>query len=307
MAKPIVLEAPAKLNLYLRVTGRRDDGYHELESLVAFAGFHDVLRMEPADTLKVTVDGPFADALTDPEDNLVAKAARHLAAELGEKPAVRIHITKDIPVAAGLGGGSADAAATLLGLCDLWSVDRSQVDLASIGSRLGADVPVCLFGRPAVMTGVGEKVRGVPTLPEAGLLLVNPGVMIATPDVFGARSGGFSRPLGCPDRIGGLRGLADLLRAGGNDLLGSAVSICPEIGVIVERLADLPGCRYAGMSGSGATCFGLFDDEGAAQRAAEEITHNGWWFMPTSLRSHGPFERQVAPAEEGGVRRPQGR
>lgn len=288
-------QAPGKINLYLRVTGRRDDGYHELDSLVAFTELHDLVVLRPAADLRLSIDGPFAEALGHARDNLVMKAAKRLQGVTGGDCGARITLTKNLPVAAGLGGGSADAAATLLGLCRLWNIDRSQVDIAAIGADLGADVPVCLYGRPAVVAGAGEQVTAAPELPRVGLLLVNPGRALPTANVFRARRGPFSERLLFAGVGAGVADLAVALAERGNDLVAAAVSQCAEIEKILAVLGGLPSCRGTGMSGSGATCFGLFDDPQAAVHAAFLMPQNDWWVASTSLRSATAPDVSVTP------------
>ena len=188
----IRVEAPAKLNLYLHVTGRRADGYHELDSLVTFTALADTLEIAPADALSLAVSGPFAEALGT-GDNLATRAAAALAERLGRPADVRIALQKRIPVAAGLGGGSADAAAVLRGLARLWGLGAAHAsDLQDVALGLGADVPVCLDARAAYMAGVGEALSAPPPLPPCGVLLVNPGVPVPTGAIFAARQGPFS-------------------------------------------------------------------------------------------------------------------
>ena len=185
--------APAKLNLYLHVVGRRDDGYHLLDSLVAFAEAGDVLRARPANGLRLTLDGAFGRALAGEPDNLVLRAARLLAEAAGVPPHAELVLEKNLPVASGIGGGSADAAAALRLLQRLWNVSLPAATLQQLALRLGADVPVCLHGHPVRMGGIGERLEPVPALPPCGLLLVNPGVAVQTRPVFQARTGGFLR------------------------------------------------------------------------------------------------------------------
>ena len=221
-----VRQAPGKINLYLRVTGRRDDGYHELDSLVAFTELHDLVVLRPAADLRLTIDGPFAAALGDGTGNLVIEAAQRLQAATGGDRGADITLTKNLPVAAGLGGGSADAAATLLGLCRLWNVDRSRVDLAVLGADLGADVPVCLYGRPALVAGIGTQITAGPILPPVGLVLVNPRRGLSTAAVFRARRGPFSKRMPLVG-VGAGANVTDLARAlaeRGNDLVTAAIS-----------------------------------------------------------------------------------
>ncbi len=283
--KTLAREAPGKINLYLRVTGRRADGYHELDSLVVFTRLHDLVTLRPATELSLAIDGPFTGPLLVAPENLVMAAAQRLQTATGERRGAHINLTKNLPVAAGLGGGSADAAATLLGLCDLWRIDRHEIDLAAIGVELGADVPVCLYGQPALVAGVGEQIRVAPRMPEAGLLLVNPRQELATPAVFDAREGPFSSPLPMIEPVADVAGLARDLALRGNDLTTAAVALCPPIAAVLTALRSLAGCRGCGMSGSGATCYGLFDDEEAAKRAVDSVSQSGWWAAATSLRS----------------------
>nr|WP_325601823.1 4-(cytidine 5'-diphospho)-2-C-methyl-D-erythritol kinase [Rhodopila sp.] len=270
--------APAKVNLYLHVVGRRDDGYHLLDSLVVFAGIGDRLTVEPSDALTLRVTGPFAAGLAAEADNLVLRAARALAGLCGAVPRGALTLEKNLPVASGIGGGSADAAAALRLLCRFWSVNPAGSDLAELGRGIGADIPVCLSGRPAVMAGIGEVLTPVERLPRLGIVLVNPGVAVSTPMVFKARSGPFSAPVeGASRGWPTAGGLIAALQAASNDLEAPARGLAPEIGGVLDRLRAEPGCLLARMSGSGATCFGLFGTEAEAQAAAPRIARPGWW------------------------------
>jgi 4-diphosphocytidyl-2-C-methyl-D-erythritol kinase len=267
--------APAKVNLHLHVVGRRDDGYHLLDSLVVFAGVGDRLSVSPASDLSLTVVGPFAAGLAAEPDNLVLRAARGLADLTGMRATCALVLEKNLPVASGIGGGSADAAATLKSLCGFWGI---APDLDGLARTLGADVPVCLLGRPSLLSGIGETLTRAPPLPEVGLVLVNPGVAVSTPAVFRARSGGFSE-VACFPRDGwrDAVSLAADLRSVRNDLQGAACSLAPAIEDALGALAAMPGCLVARMSGSGATCFGLFASAEAARQAAKGISQTGWW------------------------------
>lgn len=270
--------APAKINLHLHVVGRRDDGYHLLDSLVAFAGVGDRLTVSPADGLSLSVTGPFAAGLQGEGDNLVLRAARALADHAGVPAAGKLVLEKNLPVASGIGGGSADAAAALRLLSRFWGIEPDGATLARLARGLGADVPVCLAGRPALMSGIGEVLMPAPQLPDAGLVLVNPGVAVSTPSVFRARSAVFSDPATFPAE--GWRdadSLAATLRATHNDLEPAAQLLAPAIGGALDALAAASGCLLARMSGSGATCFGLFRTPEAAQEAASDIARAGWW------------------------------
>lgn len=284
---PVRLWAPAKLNLYLHVTGRRGDGYHLLDSLVVFADLADTLELSPAPVLTLDVEGPLAGQAGPVGDNLVLRAARLLAQATGTQRGARMRLVKRIPAAAGLGGGSSDAAAALAGLMRLWDIAPDRVDLPALALRLGADVPVCLAGRPAFVGGIGETIDPAPDLPPAGLLLVNPGTRLPTPAVFAARRGDFSSSARFATPPADAAGLAALLAGRGNDLTGAACGLAPQIGDVLAALAGLPGCLLARMTGSGATCFGLFDDADAAAAAAKSSALAGrdWWIAATRIRS----------------------
>ncbi len=277
--------ARAKINLYLHVTGRRADGYHLLDSLIAFADIGDEIACSPSPDLSLAIQGPFADALSAGEDNLVMRAARRLRAACGGASGAAIALDKVLPVASGIGGGSADAAAALRALMELWDVKLDEPELARIGLGLGADVPVCLFGRPAFVSGIGEAVELAPALPPAWLVLVNPGSPLATADVFRARTEPFSAPARWPDAPADASELARLLSARDNDLAAPARALMPVIGEVETALSRQAGCLLARLSGSGATCFGLFAGDGPALAAAKTIksARPGWWVAPCAL------------------------
>jgi 4-diphosphocytidyl-2-C-methyl-D-erythritol kinase len=279
----VTRRAPAKVNLYLRVVGRRDDGYHELDSMVVFADLCDRVEVEESTDLTLQIDGPFAAALEGEADNLVLRAARALAEAAGRPAQAAIRLTKSIPVAAGLGGGSADAAAALTALEELWDLDRFSGRLPDIAAALGSDVPICLRGQPATVLGVGDLVAQLQAPPRVGLLLANPGEPLGTADVFRAyaerrfhANAGFSALLAPLSRFADAHALAEALRLRGNDLTGAAMSLRPSIRSLLLALEALPGCRLAQMTGSGATCFALFDDVEAAVEAAEALPDGVW-------------------------------
>lgn len=268
--------APAKVNLWLNVVGRRADGYHLLDSLVAFADLADAFEASPANDLTLVIDGPQAGELGSELDNLVLKAARALAAKAGVAPRASLKLTKNIPVAAGLGGGSADAAAALRALIELWRLALPVEELFDLAASLGADVPMCLAGRTAIASGVGEKLAPVPALPDCGLLLVNPGVALPTRDVFARRTASFAPANPAETAWPTLADLVAALKRRGNDLTDAAVALQPVVGQVLAALRHAPGARYAAMSGSGATCFALFDDVIAARKAAGGLPA-AWW------------------------------
>ena len=278
--------ALAKLNLYLHVVGRRADGYHLLDSLVAFAEIGDEIIAEAAPALSLQLSGPYAAALGEaPSANLVWRAAEGLAAHAKREAAAALTLVKNLPVASGIGGGSSDAAATLRALASLWDISVSEDELAALGARLGADVPVCLLGRAAWLGGIGERVAPAPALPECAVLLANPGVALATREVFAARRGAFSAPARFDATPSDAGGLAALLAERRNDLSDAAVMLRPVIADVVARLALLPGALLARMSGSGATCFALFATLDRAEAAAQELRaeRGDWWIAAARL------------------------
>jgi 4-diphosphocytidyl-2-C-methyl-D-erythritol kinase len=274
--EPTVREhARAKLNLDLLVTGRRADGYHELDSLVAFADVGDELTIRPGDGLSLELAGPFGPELAGNPSNLVLAAARALAAAAGIEPRARLRLVKRLPVASGIGGGSADAAAALRGLRRHWALPLGDGELRGIGLQLGADIPVCLVSRTARMRGVGDRCEPA-ELPAMHVVLLNPLRPLATADVFKALPYESIGPRAEP-----VPAVPDLhwLARSRNDLVGPARALLPVIGELLAALAEAQGCRLARMSGSGPTCFGLFDGATAAKAAAAAIgnAHPGWW------------------------------
>jgi 4-diphosphocytidyl-2-C-methyl-D-erythritol kinase len=284
---PVAEAAPAKVNLYLHVLGRREeDGYHLLDSLVVFAGAADRVEAVPAaggDVPSVEIEGPEAAALSgeDPAQNLVLRAARALAQEArigAPATAVTLRLTKRLPVASGIGGGSADAAATLRALNRLWGLGWPRAWLEGVARRLGADVPACIAVRPVRLGGIGEALAPSPRMPaRLGLVLANPRLPLATPAVFAARTGGFSAPATLPEAgWDDAAGLARDLAALRNDLEPAAIGLCPPVAEVLAALRALPGCLLARMSGSGATCFALMADAAAAAAAAARLPR-AWW------------------------------
>jgi 4-diphosphocytidyl-2-C-methyl-D-erythritol kinase len=267
--------ARAKVNLWLKVVGRRGDGYHLLDSMVAFADLADTVEVAPAAELALEIAGPQAGTLAGESDNLALKAARSLADKAGVAPRAAIRLTKNIPVAAGLGGGSADAAATLRALIELWRLALPAEEVFDLARGLGADVPMCLAGRAWFVGGIGDELRPAPTMPDCGLLLVNPGVPLPTERVFAARRRSFS-VVGPVKGWRDLADFADMIALRGNDLTAPAISLQPRIGDVLAKLRTLDGAMHAAMSGSGATCFALFPDAARAQRAAAALPTE-WW------------------------------
>lgn len=290
MSEALRVLAPAKINLYLHVVGRRGDGYHLLDSLVAFADIGDRLSASPADRLSLELAGPEAGALRGTgDDNLVLRAARRLKAERRQPqpPGARMTLDKRLPVSAGIGGGSSDAAAALRLLGRLWGLPPPS---AQALAELGADVPACAAARPVWVGGVGEEIEAADGVPPAGIVLANPRRPLPTPAVFQARRGSFGAAgRFCPIPPG-VAGLAERLAQCRNDLTEAAVSLVPEIAAVLDRLAALPGALLARMSGSGATCFALFADRAAALAAGRRLAEAepGWWSAAGALLAMPP-------------------
>lgn len=277
---PVRAAARAKINLYLHVLGRRPDGFHLLDSLVVFADLGDQLVARPAAALTLDIDGPFAGGLGAGPDNLVLRAAEALRATLGRPGAgASLTLTKILPVASGIGGGSADAAATLALLPALWGVRLPAERLAALALPLGADVPVCLAGGPRFVGGVGETMVPPPPLPPAWLLLANPRIALPTAAVFKVREGPFSAAGRWTGPLPDAAALAAALAARGNDLAAPARRLVPAIDAVLAAVAALPGCLLARLSGSGATCFGLFAGAAEAEAGAARLrrAQPDWW------------------------------
>lgn len=285
VARPeaVRVSAPAKINLFLHVGAKRADGFHALESLVAFTEVADRLTFTPGKTLSLHAEGPFAGKLPPREDNLVVKAARALGGERGAE----IVLEKNLPVASGLGGGSADAAAALRGLNLLWDLGKSERELMEIGAALGSDVPVCVLSEPALMEGRGEIVTPVAALPPLALVLVNPSVMLPTVDVFSRveRRTGIGQMDRSPARLETLWDVTAFLAGARNDLEPPACALAPIIDDVLDALAEQPGCAFVQMSGSGPSCYGLFEGRHVALEVAEFIAHEhrNWWVRATRI------------------------
>jgi len=278
MFKPFAEQARAKVNLALHVLGRREDGYHELDSIVAFADAGDELRFSPADRFMIEADGPYADQLPKEGGNIIFRAYEAVAELAGSQnkvlPPVAVHLTKRLPVASGIGGGSANAAAALRAFLKIAGVSDRDPAIASLAMKLGADVPVCFSGRACRMQGAGERIVAFEGFSPRHALLVNPGVPVSTPEVF--------------QRLGLARGQSyrDGVRLHDpahwrNDLTEAAVAAAPVIADVLKILKSLPGVTRAAMSGSGATCFALFEE--APARDIANLLQPGWWCASTIL------------------------
>jgi 4-diphosphocytidyl-2-C-methyl-D-erythritol kinase len=291
----IEIFAPAKINLYLHVVGRRADGYHLLDSLVTFVdGVGDRLRIIPAEAFSLHIEGEAAGALaaTAVNDNLVTRAAHALAKATGKRLNCKIILDKDMPIASGIGGGSSDAAACLLGLCQFWQIDADMEILMPIARSLGQDVVACLTQQTCYFRGIGDEIAESPSLPKAAILMVNPRQPVPTPAVFAARSGAFSQAAEFASRPTDLAALIKSLESCRNDLTAPALTIAPVIKQCLQALQNSEACLYTTMSGSGATCFGLFADSAQAAAAGTKLRqhHPDWWIRQGTI----PFIAEAA-------------
>lgn len=285
-------DAPAKVNLALHVVGRRGDGYHLLDSLVVFPEVGDAVEVAPADTLTLSVEGPFAASLG--ASNLILDAARLLAPERG----AALRLVKRLPVAAGIGGGSADAAAAVRLLARHWELPLpSEAALLA----LGADVPVCLIGRACRMQGIGEQVTPL-AVPGFWIVLANPGVPVETRAVFEALDCRDNPPMATPPAARDAAALFSWLRGQRNDLEAPAAAVAPAIAIVLAALRAQTGCALARMSGSGATCFGLFETEAAAADAAGVLARQpGWWVAAAPVGATHDGSRLAAQETQGSM------
>lgn len=288
------LFAPAKINLYLHVIGKRNDGYHLLDSLVVFAaGIGDRVTVKPAMHFSFAVTGLYAPSLsaTATADNLVVRAAQALAAAAGRPLECALVLEKNLPPASGIGGGSSDAATTLLALCQFWQLDKSSIPLEKIARRLGQDVVACLYRRPCYFQGIGDQIMQAPALPAAALVLVNPNVHVPTPAVFQARRGAFSAAALLDPHPTSLSGLVLALQQRHNDLYAPAAQLASVIAECLDAVTATSDCLFAAMSGSGATCFGLYADDAQAAAAVTRLhaEHPTWWVAQGRL----PFTEDV--------------
>ena len=281
----ITFFAPAKINLYLHVTAKRNDGYHLIESLVAFANCGDQISAVPSGELKLTIEGQFSGDLSPNSDNLVIKAALMLAKFAGIKATGDITLTKNLPVASGIGGGSADAAATLCALIELWNISISTRNLFALAEKLGADVPVCLKGVPSIITGIGDEIIPAPKLPKLWLVLVNPNISVSTANVFSKHQEKFSLTQPFTAKSQSVEKLANVLSNYRNDLTTAAKLVAPIIKEVLEAAEATENQLLTRLSGSGATCFSLFKTKNAADTAVKQLLtkHPLWWTKAASI------------------------
>ena len=271
------------MNLALHVVGRRADSYHLLDSVALFADFGDHVEVAPAETLALAVSGPFAAHAPGEESDLAWRAAEAFAAHAGTAPAASIRVVKEIPAGAGLGGGSADAAAVLRALNERLETPMEAEALRALGLTLGADVPMCLAGQALRARGIGEAIDLIEGWPLLPMVLVWPGGSVSTAEVFGALASRENPPLPDPPAPPDVGAVCDWVAACRNDLEAPALRIAPEIGDVLAALRSTEGCRVARMSGSGSACFGLYAERAEAEAAAERLrgAHPSWWVRAT--------------------------
>lgn len=281
------VHVPAKINLFLHVLGNSSNGYHELESLVAFTEVGDDLLIEPADKLTFALKGPFSNKLLLNESNLVVQAAQLMGKGFKSLPGAKITLEKNLPIASGIGGGSADAAAVFSALNVFWRIGKTNKELAALGLSLGADVPVCIYGKTAFLGGIGEIIEPAPELPSMGVLLVNPNLSLSTASVFSSFDSAFSKANNKIESWLNLQNFITYLQEKRNDLELSAKRLAPEINEVLNVLENEPNCLLARLSGSGATCFGLFSSSDGAKKGKQSISqkHQEWWVRDTKFIS----------------------
>jgi len=274
--------APAKLNLYLHITDKRPDGYHLLDSMVVFPDIADTIKLVPSKRLSLTITGPYAHELSASEDNLIMKAARLLNPAYG----AALTLIKNLPIASGIGGGSADAAATLRLLNDHWKLNLPDDELMRLALSLGADVPVCLKSQSCIMRGIGEVISTAPKLPNCGIILINPNVSVSTAHIFKSLTSVQNAEASCPpDELKDYLQFINFLSGQRNDMQDAAIAIAPEIQIVLDALAVNSDIDFLRMSGSGATCFGITETPEQAHKAANNLKelHPNWWVANGSI------------------------
>lgn len=286
MSRVLRRNAPAKINLYLHVTGKREDGYHLLDSLVVFANeLSDIVSVEENGESGFSMSGPFAPALAheDVDHNLCVRAAKLYCETLGITPDFNLHLEKNLPAGAGIGGGSADAAATIHALEEFYG--RALPDRDKNLLSLGADVPVCYRAKPCRFLGIGDVIRDVQTPPKIFILLVWPDAHTSTKEVFGKNGGAYQRPVTFPQTYGTAQQFLSFLRQTKNDLEEPALLLTPEISDALREISIQKNCRLARMSGSGSTVFGIFDtaQESIAARDHIALHHPDWWVKTSQI------------------------
>lgn len=277
--------APAKINLFLHITGKRNDGYHLLQSLFAFADYGDEIRIEESNNFSLAINGPFSDSILS-EENLITKSVTALENHTGRRANCKIRLTKNIPVGAGLGGGSADAAATIKALIDFWDIKVPDKKIDNIALSLGADIPACLYNRPCFVEGIGEKIIPINSFPALPAILVYPNKGCSTTEIFDRYNLSPSKIITPPENLNDKQQLMEFLKKQKNDLTATAIDHIPEINNILDEIKNQKGCLISRMSGSGSTCFGLFETKEDSENAVQNIKKNnpGWWVQAVTIK-----------------------
>ena len=284
----ISIEAPAKVNLFLHLLAKREDGFHDLESLVAFAEFGDSISIHLSDEINLSVKGVMSSLVPEDNRNIVLRVANLLREKFKISLGASIILKKNLPVSAGLGGGSSDAAATFWGLVVLWKINLNLQELIDLSCEfcLGADIPVCLTKKPALIKGIGEKIQTLDCFSSLPILLVNPGVPISTKEIFSQVTIPEKCPIWEPSKS-----IIESLNYCRNDLQSEAIIKAPVIKDILLKLEEMEGCFLSRVSGSGSTCYGLFDSDKNLKIATENfIKYDDWWVMPTKLKGTKSFK-----------------
>ena len=274
--------------MYLHITAKSSNGFHTIESLIAFADIGDELTVGPSSGLYLNTNGPFSQDLCSNESNLVIKAAKALAKFYAITPEAIITLTKNLPVSSGIGGGSTDAASVLYALSTLWKLPTNSNKLHKIAKKLGADVPVCLIRSPSIVRGIGEKISPFYGLPEMWCVLANPGKPVSTQDVFAAYTEKFSEPRSIKQRFTTVREFINYLSNFNNDLTKAAIQISPVISTVLKEMSSKKNQLLTRLSGSGATCYALFEDKMSAASAANELKlkYPEWWVQVARIESN---------------------
>jgi 4-diphosphocytidyl-2-C-methyl-D-erythritol kinase len=290
--KSLEVLAPAKINLYLHVTGRVSNGYHTLDSLVSFADIGDKIYITPSESFKFSVSGEFAQDFTEEElksspdsKNIMVQAVWSMSQLLNTTPSFNIELEKKLPLASGMGGGSSDAAAVVWALCELWDVSLALPQLPGLLFSLGADVPACFSCRPCRIQGVGDVFEYAPFDEDISVVLVNSLKHLSTEKVFQTYGGAYKSPLTMPLKFGSLQEFCEFLDYQENSLMPAALSVLPELHDVISSLESTENCLLSRMSGSGATCFGLYESEAHAREAKSKIKqkHKNWWVEQGTL------------------------
>ncbi|HPD82935.1 MAG: 4-(cytidine 5'-diphospho)-2-C-methyl-D-erythritol kinase [Alphaproteobacteria bacterium] len=278
--KDVSIFAPAKVNLSLHITGKREDGYHLLQSIIAFSNFGDEIKISPSKEFIFTQKNTFPGSPDQVADNIVVQAAQGLSKLLNKPLHCHIHLIKTIPIGAGLGGGSSDAAATIRGLLEFWEIFIPAEKLQNLLLSLGADVPVCYYNLPCLVEGVGEIIKPIPSFSPLPALLIFPNKFCSTKKIFTDHNEKFSKKFTLPET-----NFFDFIRSQKNDLTAAAIKNIPEIEEILNALSAMPSCQLSRMSGSGSACFGVFNNQNESLEAAENIQKKwpNWWVRPIMI------------------------